>query len=71
MRRMPSKSFHCGVVSEAVSVTLRRNNSLGGQGKLFVRCSEKDCRYVDANEPPCPLTVALFAAEINQRMIAE
>jgi hypothetical protein len=68
---MPSKPFLCDVVSEAVSVTLRRRNSLTGRGALFVRCSEKDCQYVDANEPPCPLTLALFTAEISQRMIAE
>ena len=71
MSRMPSKSFPCDVVSETVSITLRRGKSLSGRGKLFVRCSEKDCQYVDANEPPCPLTIALFTAEINQRMIAE
>ena len=69
MSRMPSKSFQCPVVSEAVSITLRRRNTLDGRGKLFVGCSEKDCQYVDANEPPCPLTLALFAAEINERMI--
>jgi len=69
--RMPSKSFHCDVVSEAVSITLRRRNSLAGRGALFVRCSEKDCQHFDANEPPCPLTLALFTAEISQRMIAE
>ena len=71
MSRMPSKSFSCDVVSETVSITLRRGNPLSGRGKLFVRCSEKDCQYIDANEPPCPLTLALFTAEINQRMIAE
>ena len=60
MSRMPSKPFSCGVVSETVTITLRRRNSLEGKGKLFVRCSEKDCQYVDANEPPCPLTLALF-----------
>ncbi|HSE05503.1 MAG TPA: hypothetical protein VLK35_15245 [Methylomirabilota bacterium] len=71
MSRMPSKSFQCPVVSESVSITLRRRNTLDGRGKLFVACSERDCQYVDANEPPCPLTLALFTAEINQRMIAE
>jgi len=69
--RMPSKSFRCDVVSETVSITLRRSNAMAGRGKLFVRCSEKDCQYVDANEPPCPLTLALFTAEINERMIAD
>jgi hypothetical protein len=42
-----------------------------GRGKLFVRCSEKDCQYLDANEPPCPLTLAVFTAEIRERMIAD
>jgi len=68
---MPSKSFRCDVVSETVSITLRRSNAMAGRGKLFVRCSEKDCQYVDANEPPCPLTLALFTTEINDRMIAD
>ena len=71
MSRMPSKSFTCSFVSETVSITLRRRNSMAGRGKLFVACSEKDCQYIDENEPPCPLTLALFTDEINQRMIAE
>jgi hypothetical protein len=69
--RMPSKSFSCSVVSETVSITLRRSSSAAGRGKLFIRCSEKDCQYIDANKPPCPLTLALFSAEISERMIAE
>ncbi len=40
---------------------------MGGDGKLFVQCSEVDCQYVDANEPPCPLTLGLFAAEVEER----
>jgi hypothetical protein len=40
---------------------------MGGDGKLFVQCSEVDCQYVDANEPPCPLTLDLFAAEVEER----
>jgi hypothetical protein len=68
MSRMPSKSFSCSVVSETVTIALQRRTSLGAKGKLFVRCSERDCQYVDANEPPCPLTVDLFDAEIRERM---
>lgn len=71
MSRMPSKSFRCEVVSENVAITLRRRNAITGRGKLFVRCSEKDCQYLDANEPPCPLTLALFTSEIRERMIAD
>jgi len=66
--RTPTKSFRCTVVSETVSISLRRRQSLGGNGKLFVRCSELECQYVDTNEPPCPLTLALFEAEIAERM---
>ena len=55
------------MISETVSITLRQRTSLRGDGKLFVQCSEQDCQYVDANEPPCPLTLDLFAAEIAAR----
>jgi hypothetical protein len=55
------------VISETVSISLRRRTLLGGKGKLFVQCSEVDCQYVDMNEPPCPLTLDLFAAEIRER----
>ena len=65
MHRTPTKSFRCEVVSETVSISLRRRQSLGGGGQLFVQCRESDCQYVDANEPPCPLTLDLFAAEIQ------
>jgi len=68
--RMPSKPFRCPVISETVSITLRRKISLEGRGALSVRCSEKDCQYVDVNEPPCPLSLALFAEEIAARAIA-
>ena len=67
MNSMPSKSISCRVVSDTVTVTLRRHKSPGGRGILFVRCSEKDCLYIDANRPPCPLTVSLFGPEIRAR----
>jgi hypothetical protein len=66
--RTPTKSFNCSVVSETVPISLRRRQSLGGQGKLFVRCSELECQHIDTNEPPCPLTLQLFEAEIAERM---
>jgi hypothetical protein len=69
MPRMPSKPFNCTVVTETVTIALQRRMSLGGsQGKLFVRCSEHECQHVDTNEPPCPLTLELFSAEIDDRM---
>jgi hypothetical protein len=67
MNRPPPKAFRCDVVSETVTISLRRRTPLTGKGTFFVRCSESDCQYVDANEPPCPLTLDLFAAEVRER----
>ncbi len=67
MDRPPPKSFRCDVVSETVTITLRRRTVFGGKGQLFIRCSESDCQYIDANEPPCPLTLDLFADEVQER----
>jgi len=69
MARMPPKPFRCTVVSETVTIALTRRLSRGtSKGTLFVKCSERDCQYVDVNEPPCPLTLDLFSAEIHERM---
>ena len=62
---MPTKSTFCGVVADAVTITLRRSRSPSGRGRLFVRCSEKDCLYIDVNRPPCPLSPRLFDAEMR------
>ena len=53
------------VVSEPVVATLRRRH-FGEAPALFVQCSERDCQYFDTNQPPCPLTVDLFAAELRE-----
>lgn len=70
MSRFPSKSFRCDVVSETVSIVLRRRPTLRGSGQLFVHCSESDCQHVDKNEPPCPLTLEVFASEIRDRTLS-
>jgi hypothetical protein len=67
VNRLPSKPFRCEVVSETVTIALRRRAALGENNQLFVRCSELDCQYIDTNEPPCPLTLDLFADEVKER----
>jgi hypothetical protein len=67
MARSPSKRFYCHVVSETVTIALRRRSNFRGDGKLYVQCSEVDCQWYDANEPPCPLTLSLFAEEVKAR----
>lgn len=61
------KRFYCPTMDEDVLIALRRR--LGGADSLslFVECSESDCQYAEANEPPCPLSPDLFAAEILAR----
>jgi hypothetical protein len=34
-------------------------------GDYFVKCNQADCQYVEANAPPCPLHVGMFAEEIR------
>jgi hypothetical protein len=31
----------------------------------FVQCNQADCQYVEANTPPCPLHVDMYAEEIR------
>lgn len=65
--RPPKKPFYCAVISETVSIAARRRRSLDGRGEMFVQCSEVDCQYVDANVPPCPLTLDLVADDLRER----
>jgi hypothetical protein len=54
------------VVSEQVQITLvRRRRSFASHPEPFVQCSESACQHADANEPPCPLTIDMFATEIQ------
>jgi hypothetical protein len=52
-------------VSETVRIRLKRAGGFGRPAGWFVQCDQSDCQWVEANEPPCPLTVALFADEIR------
>lgn len=67
MARSSAKPFYCTVVSETVTISLRRRPALRSPQPLFVHCSERECQHVDTNAPPCPLTLDLFAAEIAER----
>jgi len=63
------KDFFCNVVSEDVIISLMNKRSLGMKFKkeLFVRCNQSECQYADINQYPCPLTLDLFAFEIERR----
>ena len=51
---------HCQIAAKSVTYQVRSGQALGEPRRPYVRCSERDCQYVDVNEPPCPLDVTLF-----------
>ena len=52
-------------MSEPVLIRLTRQGGLMRPGDRFVQCDQTDCQYVEANAPPCPLHVDMFAEEIR------
>jgi hypothetical protein len=65
MRWARSREFWCPVVSEPVLIRLTRPSGMMRPAGYFVQCNQVDCQYVDANAPPCPLHVSMFAEEIR------
>ena len=63
------KDYFCTVVSEDVVIVLKNKPSIGlkPNNELFVQCNQNECQYVDLNQPPCPLSLDLFAEEIEKR----
>ena len=69
MAKGRGKDYFCTVVSENVEINLKNKPSLSfeSRDKLFVRCNQSECQYVDINQYPCPLRLDLFADEIEKR----
>ncbi len=63
------ENYFCTLVSEDVKISLKNRPSLSRELKsdLFVQCNQVECQYVDLNRSPCPLSLALFAEEIENR----
>lgn len=68
MSKQKEKKFFCSVVSEEVRIALKTRPSLKQQtGEIYVQCDQNECQYADENVPPCPLTLNLFAEEIEEK----
>jgi len=69
LRRRKQKDFFCAVVSEDVEIVLKNKAPISRESKteMFVQCNQLDCQYVDFNRSPCPLSLDLFAEEIEKR----
>jgi hypothetical protein len=65
MTRGRGREFWCSVVSEMVTIRLKRPGGFGRPQSYFVQCDQTDCQYVEENKPPCPLHVGMFADEIR------
>ena len=64
MRRLRPREFWCPVVQESVVIRLKRPAGMREPSGYFVQCNQSDCQYVEANQPPCPLSHTMFADEI-------
>jgi len=69
MSKRKAKDFFCHAVSENVKISLKVKPTLSRTFKdeLYVQCNQFECQYADENIPPCPLTLNLFAQEIEDR----
>ncbi len=67
MPKRKAKDFFCSVVSEKVKITLKTKATLSRtfKNELYVQCDQFECQYADENVSPCPLTLDLFAKEIE------
>ena len=64
-----SREYQCSVVNETVRIALRKKRTAGLQSRdeFFVQCDQDECQYVEENNPPCPLDLSLFEAEIQEK----
>ncbi len=69
MASRKTRDFRCGVVNELVQICLRSRPTAGlrSQQSLYVKCDQSECQHVDGNQPPCPLSLSLFADELRAR----
>ena len=69
LANLRKKDYFCTVISEDVKITLKNKPYISRKPKneLFVKCNQPECQYVDHNQAPCPLSLALFSKEIEKQ----
>jgi len=63
-----SQPFVCVIADKTVGISLRHGGGLQEPNHVYVRCDERDCQYVDLNQPPCPLRIEMFADGSDRRV---
>src|SRR5207248_3121859 len=60
--------FECGIAGKTVGISFRHGGGVLEPQAPYVLCDERDCQYVDLNQPPCPLRVEMFADGSDERI---
>lgn len=63
------RPFDCSIAGKLVGISLRHGGGLQEPDRVYVRCEERDCQYVDENVAPCPLRVDMFADGSDDRVL--
>jgi hypothetical protein len=58
----------CTIASKEVGISLRVGGGFREPDSMYVRCAERDCQYVDLNQPPCPLNPSMFDDGTERRL---
>jgi hypothetical protein len=58
----------CSIAGKLVDVSSRRGRGFHEPAGHYVRCEERDCQYVDLNQPPCPLRSDMFGGVDQERV---
>jgi len=61
----------CSIAGKRVSAQPRSGLNILEGGRPYLRCSERDCQYVDLNQPPCPLHGKLSHDSIEDQKLRE
>src|SRR5436190_7930460 len=61
----------CSIAGKRVSAQPRSGLNILEGGRPYLRCSERDCQYVDLNQPPCPLYGKLSHGSIEDQKLRE
>ena len=66
-RKKRSKVLFCDIGGEEITATLKQKFTIqfGAAPQYFVECNQEDCQYLGENNPPCPLNLELFQAELS------
>ena len=64
----PGRFVACPISGTTIFASWRRGGKYLEPSHAYIRCSERDCQYVDLNTPPCPLSVEMVQDDSFERI---